>query len=214
MPNFLGTRNWIYCIFFLFLSATIPSVCIAQTEVLRIDSTLDAPFFHNPGLLYPKWVLKDRKGRLLHAVTKKRIRQADTLALRTPVTSFLMRDAGVNGHNSPDTILSVDSRALRSNDTLFIFCAYQSTLSGEIIKISLTPSSLTAGVLEVFSKKDNILGQRVEFRRLRLNKSTYQKGEVFKAELDFFIEYDLNDIARGPYKQKVFYKGWMLCKVE
>jgi len=214
MPNSLGARNWIYSIFFHLLLITIPSVCIAQTEVLRMDSALDVPFFHNTGLLYPKWVLKDRKGRLVNVVTNKKIRKADTLSLRTPVTSFLMRDAGVNGHNSPDTILSVDSRAMRSKDTLLIFCAYQSTLSGEIIRISLAPSSLTAGVLEVFSKKDNILGQRVEFRHLVLNKSTYQKGEVLKAELDFYIEYDLNDIARGPYKQKVFYKGWMICKVE
>jgi len=162
--------------------------------------------------MYPKWVVLNKRGKPVQAGTGKRI-DADTASLKSPATSFLMRDAGVLDHASPDTICSVESRALLRGDTLVILCAYQSTLSGEVLGITLS-NELSAEVMDGYPKKENRIGQKAVFRHLALNKQTYRKGEELRAELDFYIEYDLNDVARGPYKQKVFYKGWIKCRVE
>jgi hypothetical protein len=196
-------------LFFLLLS----HITSAQIAVLKIDSTLDVPFFHSRQMQLPKWVSRGKKGRLLYASTGKKIRDADTLNLKAPVTSFLMRTQNLLDNVSPDTILSVDSRALLAGDTLVIYCAYQSTLSGEIVGISLS-SGLEAHVLDGFAKKENKIDQQAIFKHFTLNKAKYNKGDELRGELDFCIEYNLNDAGRGPYKQKVYYKGWIRCKVE
>jgi hypothetical protein len=206
-------RKWIFQNSVLILLIIISNSMLAQIGVLRIDSLSNVTFFQSVSMSYPKWVTKDKHGRWINSQTQKKIHDKDTSALKAPVTSFLMRDAGVNNHTSPDTILSIDSRALLSNDTLFILCNYQSTLSGEIVGISLG-ATIDAAVMEGYPRKENRIGQKVVFHHLILNKNKYRKGDELRAELDFYIEYDLNDVARGPYKEKVYYKGWMRCKVE
>jgi hypothetical protein len=186
----------------------------AQTPVLRIDSTLDAPFFHTEQTCFPKWVIHGKKkGELINAQTKKKIKSRDSISLKTTASSLMIRYSNQEDGIFPDTIVSVESRAFLSGDTLNLLCAYQSTPSDDVLYIALAPV-IRASIVEGAPKKKEIVGERVVFRHVTLNQEKYKKGEWVRAQLDFGIEYDLNDVARGPYHQKVYYQGWMKCRVE
>lgn len=135
------------CILFSVSLNLVSALVQAQISVLKIDSSLDAPFFHEQQQQYPKWVVRNSQGVLVHAGTGKKIHTADTLGLKSPATSYLQRTENKLDMVSPDSILSIESRAVRNADTLMIYCAYQSTLSGEVLGIALN-NNLTAYVLE------------------------------------------------------------------
>jgi len=185
----------------------------AQTPVFKTDSALDGSFFQSSLSAFPNWVVRNKKGKLINASTQKKIHARDTLSLKAPVSSLLMRYENKEDGIYPDTILSVSSRALLSSDTLWLLCAYQNSPSEEMVGIRVYPE-FHASILEGPPKKKEILGQKVIFRHITLDQPYYKRGDNLKAELDFCIEYELNDVARGPYRQKVYYRGWMKCKVE
>ncbi|MFI5148902.1 MAG: hypothetical protein ACHQRM_04150 [Bacteroidia bacterium] len=199
-----------FLIYFLILYAGSLS---AQTNVLRIDSALEAPFFRSELTCFPNWVVRNNKGKLMNVTTQKKIKSRDTLSLKAPASSLLMRYENKEDGIYPDTILSFSSRVMMNADTLWLLCAFQNSPSEEILGITVYPE-LHASVLDGPPKKKELVGQRVLCRRVTLNQAHYKKGDLLKAELDFSIEYDLNDVAKGPYRQKVYYRGWMKCKVE
>jgi hypothetical protein len=200
----------LFSLFFILLGFSVH----AQNPFPQTDTLLDVPFFHSNRMAFPKWVVEGKRGHRMNASTKKKIDDKDTLHLLAPLTSLLIRMDPMSDRKTADTIASIESRAFLSGDTLFVLCEYQPTLSPDILELKITPALCGSQIIEGASRKPDLISQHVLFRHLTFQKLAYKRGDILKAELDFNIEYQLNDVARGPYSQRIYYKGWMKCKIE
>ncbi len=199
----------ISCFVFCFCSA--PS--FSQVSVLKIDSTFDVPFFRSPRLLFPDWVSKGKSGKLVNTRTGKKIHPKDTLLLKVPARSQVVRYDNLPDSIVPDSISSLSSHALIRNDTLFLYYAFEPNPQSDEMEIAVS-STAVARIRERPVENSGALTPTVELKSLRLNKRYFKKQDELKAELQFSVEFELNDVSRGPYRQRVYYKGWLMCKVE
>jgi hypothetical protein len=201
--------------FLIYFSVFFLSPCqsYSQIKILKIDSTLEAPFFEAPRLLFPDWVMKRRNGKYLNVRTGRKIRQSDTTKLKMPATSQVVRYDSLPERMFPDSISSLASHAHMHGDTLILQYAFEPAPQSDELLISVS-SVLLARIRE--SPVENLESRNptVQLTRLKLNKRSYKKGDQLKAVLEFSIEYELNEVARGPYRQRIYYKGWMMCKVD
>jgi hypothetical protein len=185
----------------------------AQLSVVKIDSAFDVPFFHSPKMLFPSEVLKRGKGKYLNVITGKRIHSKDTLQLKKIASSQVVRYDSLPDRMFPDSISSLSSHAQMRGDTLFLHYAFEPPPQSDELEIILS-SKLLARIREYPIGNLESRSPSVLLKSIKLNKRAYAPGDQIKAELEFSIEFEFNDVARGPYRQRVYYKGWMMCKVD
>jgi hypothetical protein len=191
----------------------IQSYC--QLSVIRTDSLSDETFFHTTGYTYPWYIQKGRKGKLRNVMTGRKIKTADTLRKRAVVTSLRIRYDSLPDRVQADSLRSSLAVARLNGDTLFFTLPCQQNPDDGLLSFGLNPAGLRATMVAanaLQSKQPVAVG--ITMYHLILNRRKYYQGDEFRAELEFSLEYDLNDVARGPYRKKVYYEGWIRCVVK
>ncbi|HEV7230041.1 MAG TPA: hypothetical protein VGO45_01860 [Bacteroidia bacterium] len=187
----------------------------SQVSILRTDSLSDEIFFQKKVFAYPWYIQKGKKSKYRNVVTGRKIKTADTLGKRELVTSLRIRYDSLPDRVQIDSLHSCLATARLSGDTLFFTLPCQQNPDDGVLRLSIGRAGLSATMVAANSlqnKQPVVAG--VTIYRLIVNQRLYNKGDEFRAELEFSAEYDLNDVARGPYHKKVYYEGWIHCRVQ
>jgi hypothetical protein len=200
-------RLFCFLIIQLALSLFCPASCYSQQGVIKIDSTLDAPFFHQTVTDFPWYIIRTGKGKLENVLGNKLPKPADTTSLKKNVTSQVVRYDSLPDGVFMDNYSSIYTTAHLKGAELSIEFQYdplphEAVL--ELVLLSPLRASIHYGPPEKAKEESQIPAVHVE--SLVLNKKTYIKGDVLKGAITYTVDYILDDVRRGRYHQKVLYK--------
>ena len=190
------------------------STVSAQRVVIRHDSLPEESFFNKSTLIYPWYIQEGKRGRLRNRITGKKIHKADTSGSRQLQTTALIRYDSLPEGMRTDTLKATGGKAVMKGNTLQLEFPWQENPAEGRVDVLIADSAGIGLDMNPNKKGKSPVPVRANIYNIILNLRKYNHGDLVMARFKFSLGYDLNDVARGPYRKNVYYECFLKCRIE